>query len=323
MTRHRSTSDLKAPWNAPASRAASRNGSAGPAPASDAAPSPMKSNDDAIVYFNGAFVPKRDVRISPDDRGFLFGDGVYEVVRAYDGRLFEAEAHFERLARSLRALRIDGPDPAAFADVARRLMDDNDVHDAALYIQITRGEAPRKHTFPEAGTPATVYATVYRPSVAPEKWEDGVRAILVPDMRWARCDIKTVALPPNVLASQRAREADVEEAIFVRDGALTEGSHTNVCAVVGGTLVTYPKTPYILPGITRAVVLDLCRALGIPYSEEAVFEDQLDRVEELMILGTTTEVMPVVQLDNRPIGDGRPGPVTRRLQHAFRERIRQ
>ena len=280
----------------------------------------MASNDETIVYFNGRFLPKKDVRISPDDRGFLFGDGVYEVVRAYHGHLFAADAHWRRLARSLRALRIDGPDPSVFDDVARQLLRDNDLQDAALYIQITRGEAPRKHTFPEDETPPTVYAMVYQPKTSRQKWEEGVRATLISDMRWARCDIKTVALPPNVLASQRAKEADVEEALFVRDGAVTEGSHTNVCAVMDGTLVTYPKTQYILPGITREVVLDLCRELDIPYREEAHFEDQLGDVDELMILGTTTEVMPVVQVDARRIADGKPGPVTRRLQRAFRDR---
>ena len=280
----------------------------------------MRNPDETIVYFNGQFLPKKDVHISPDDRGFLFGDGVYEVVRAYDGRLFEAEAHFERLARSLKALRFPGPDVSVFGDVAQRLMRDNDLRDAALYIQITRGAAPRRHAFPGPDTPPTVYATVYAPQTSRQKWDEGVRAILVPDMRWARCDIKTIALPPNVLASQRAAEAGVEEALLVRDGVLIEGSHTNVCAVIEGTLYTYPKTPQILPGITRQVVLELCGQLGIPYREEAVFEDQLDRVEELMILGTTTEVMPVVEVDQRRIGDGRPGPVTRRLQQAYRQR---
>lgn len=282
----------------------------------------MNKPDEMIVYFNGQFLPKKDVRISPDDRGFLFGDGVYEVVRAYDGRLFEAEAHFRRLARSLECLRIEGPDPASFGDIAQQLMRDNDLYDAALYIQITRGAAPRRHAFPEPATPPTVYASVYQPTTSQRKWDEGVQAILVPDMRWARCDIKTVALPPNVLASQRAHEAGVEEAIFVRNGALIEGSHTNVCAVMNGTLYTYPRSQYILSGVTREVVLDLCRQLDIPFEEEAVFEDQLDRVEELMILGTTTEVMPVVQVDGRTIGDGRPGPITRRLQRAYRERAR-
>jgi D-alanine transaminase len=308
---HRS---LRKPRTAPAAPARTP---ASPAPESH--PSPMQNNDETIVYFNGQFLRKKDVRISPDDRGFLFGDGVYEVVRVYDGRLFEAEAHWKRLARSLRALRIDGPDPAAFADVARQLLADNDLQDAALYIQITRGAAPRKHYFPDPAIAPTVYASVFQPQLSRAKWSEGVKVILVPDMRWARCDIKTVALPPNVLASQRAREADVEEAVFVRDGALTEGSHTNVCAVFGGELVTYPKTPYILPGVTRDVVLDLCRQLGIPYREEAIFEHELGEADELMILGTTTEVMPVVQADHRTIGDGRPGPVTLRLQRAFCE----
>lgn len=282
----------------------------------------MSQASDAIVYFNGRYIPKRDVRISPDDRGFLFADGIYEVIRAYDGRLFETDAHLRRLENSLRALRIQGVDPAIFPDVATRLLEANDLSDAALYIQVTRGEAPRKHAFPEPDVPATVYATVYTPKIDPRKWDEGVRVILVPDVRWARCDIKTIALPPNVLASQRAKEADVEEAVFVRDGVLTEGSHTNVCAILDGTLVTYPLSNYILPGVTRAVVLDLCRRLGVPYREAPIYESDLDAIDELMILGTTTEVMPVVQVDHRTIADGRPGPVTLQLQQAFRRRAK-
>lgn len=282
----------------------------------------MSTSDEAIVYFNGQFLPKKDVRISPDDRGFLFGDGVYEVIRIYDGRLFEGPAHFARLARSLRALRIDGPDLGGFDAIAQRLLAENDLRDAALYIQVTRGVAPRKHAFPPPGTAPTVYATAYMPKLDPAKWENGVRVILVPEVRWSRCDIKTVALPPNVLANQRAMEAEVEEALFVRDGVVTEGSHTNVAAVFNGTLVTFPKTPYILPGITRDVVLALCAELGIPFREDAIFEHELDQAEELMILGTTTEVMPVIAVDGRPVGDGRPGPVARRLQQALQDRIR-
>lgn len=283
----------------------------------------MSPTPDPLVYFNGQYLPKSEVHLSPDDRGFLLGDGIYEVIRIYDGRLFAAGAHFRRMERSLQALRIDGPPADTFTDVAARLIRENDLTDAALYIQITRGVAPRTHAFPAAGTPPTVYATVYRPNIQPQKWEEGVAVTLVPDIRWARCDIKTVALPPNVLASQRAREAGVEEAVFVRDGVLTEGAHTNVCAVRDGVLLTYPLSNYILPGITRAVVLDLCRQLELPYREEAVFADELDQIDELLILGTTTEVMPVVTVDGQAVGDGRPGPVTRRLQQAFRERTRR
>ncbi len=272
-----------------------------------------------IVYFNGRYLSKDDVRISPDDRGFLFADGIYEVTRAYGGRLFRVDDHIRRLDRSLRILRIDPAPAAALPEIAERLLQANDLPDALVYVQVTRGAAPRNHAFPNPATEPTVYAAV-SPAVsnAPMQ-QDGTRVILVPDLRWGRCDVKSVALLPNVLANQRAHDAGAYEALFVRDGALTEGTHTNVCAVFDGELRTYPSTNYILPGVTRTVVLELCAAQGIPYRLEPFYEHELRRADELMILGTSTEVTPVVQVDDWRVGDGTPGPVTRRLQHAFRE----
>lgn len=283
-----------------------------------------------IVYYNGRFIPKQEVAISPDDRGFLFADGVYEVVRAYEGRLFESEAHMARLARSLAALRIQGPEPKRLIPVAQRLLAENDLEtgQATVYIQITRGAAPRKHYFPETETPPTVYAAPARFEPDPEKAENGVRVILVPDTRWTRCDIKSVALLPNVLASQQAMEQGAEEALFVRDGMVIEGSHTNFCAVFDGELVIAPNSNYTLAGITRKVVLELCRELDIPVRCFPIAQSELfDRhrrpsgpPDEFMILGTTKELMPVVRINERMVGDGVPGPTTRRLQEAFRQR---
>ena len=273
------------------------------------------------VYFNGRFMPKEDVRISPDDRGFLFGDGVYEVIRAYKGRLFKTEAHFKRLERSLRELHIDGVDVKELEDVAEQLLQLNHLEheDAKLYIQVTRGAAPRQHCFPAAGTPPTVYAYVstFQPPV--EKWERGVRVILVPDVRWARCDIKSVALLPNILACQQAKENGAEEAVFVRNGVITEGSHTSFCAVFDGVLNTHPKTNYVLTGTMREIVLELCGQLGVPFREFPIFERDLKKADEIMILGTTSEIMPVIQVDDWTVGSGKPGPIARRLQQAYRE----
>jgi len=271
------------------------------------------------VYLNGDFVPKEEARLSPDDRGFLFADGVYEVIRIYDGTLFALRPHLDRLARSLRELRINGIDVQKLGDVARRLVQDNHLEqgDAIVYFQVTRGAAPRRHAFPEAGTPPTIYATAYPITPPTVHWEQGAKVILMPDIRWTRCDIKSIALTPNVLANQRAKENGAVEAVFVRDGAVTEGSHANFGAVFNGRLVTYPKSPYILPGITRDMVLGLCRERGIPVEEFPVFEKDLKHADELMLLGTTTEVMPVVQVDHWTVGDGTPGPVTRTLQYAF------
>jgi D-alanine transaminase len=279
--------------------------------------------DGMIVYFNDRFIPKEDVRVSPDDRGFLFADGAYEVIRSYHGRLFKAEDHLRRMRRSLRELRIVGPDADSLGDIAGELIQVNDLGDgdAAVYIQITRGVGPRRHSFPDPDReiPPTVYVSAYPIQPPRKKWEDGVKIILVPDIRWARCDIKSVALVPNVLASQQAKERGAEEAVFVRDGAITEGSHTSFCAVFDGQLTTCPKTNYILAGITREVVLELCGELGIPFREFPIFERKLREADELVILGTTTEVMPVVQVNDWRVGDGKPGPITRKLQQAFCE----
>lgn len=276
-----------------------------------------------IVYYNGRFLPKEDVRISPDDRGFVFGDGVYEVAVAYDGRFFRMDEHLDRLARSLREVRIAGPERGVLENVAYELLQRStpDTPHAKFYVQITRGAAPRRHAFPEDGTSPTVYATI-GPYVLPEEqWERGVRVILQPDWRWARCDIKSVALLPNVMASQRAEEAGAFEAILRREGIVTEGSHSTVLGVFDGTVRTHPLTQRILPSITRAVVLELCAELGIPVEEQPFTVAQLQEADELILLGTTTGVMPVVQVDDWAVDDGVPGPITRQLQQAFRRTI--
>ncbi len=278
-----------------------------------------------IVYFNGQFVPKEEVRISPEDRGFMFADGIYEVIRSYDGKLFKAEQHFERMGRSLRGLRIDEPDKEDFASIAMELIRLNHLEkgDAKFYVQITRGAAERAHSFPEQETYPTVYATV--DSLPPNKYklENGVKIVLVPDVRWARCDIKTVSLLPNVLASQQAKESDAEEAVFIRDGVVTEGAHTNFFAVFDGRLATHPSTADILTGITRGVILELCGGLDIPYDERPVKEEELKHADEIFIASTISEVMPVVEVDDWKVMAGKAGPVTRKLQEAFREEVKR
>lgn len=274
------------------------------------------------VYFNGDYLPKEQVRVSPDDRGFVFGDGVYEVVRSYGGKLFALEAHLARLEFGVCELGITGVNTSALGEVAVELLRRNDLTtgDATVYFQVTRGSAPRSHSFPDPPVPPTVYlqAGRFRPKSDPAK---GVAAITVPDIRWARCDIKTVQLLPNVLANQQARAAGVGDALFVRDGVLLEGSHSALFFVFGEEVRTAPRNNYILPSITRGILLDLCRSSGIPAREAPVFVQDLPRATEAFIAGTTTEVMPLVQIDGRPVGDGTPGPVTRRLQQLFQGRI--
>lgn len=274
-----------------------------------------------IVYLNGDFIPQEEARLSPDDRGFLFADGAYEVFLAYDGRLFKADRHLARMARSLRELRISELDMDLLGEVAETLIRQNNLGqgNAVVYLQITRGAAPRKHTFPAPETPPTVYATAFAHTLPRQKQEHGIRVILAPDIRWTRCDIKSIALLPNVLAHQQAKDSGAEEAVFVRDGAITEGALTNVCAVFDGQLVTYPKSPYILAGVTREVVLELCEKLNIPFKEYPILEKDLRNTDELLICNTTSEIIPVIQVDDWTVSDGKPGPVTRALQQAYRE----
>jgi D-alanine transaminase len=275
------------------------------------------------AYFNGSFLSKADVRVSPDDRGFLFSDGVYEVVRSYGGRLFELAAHLDRLAASLAGLRLGGVEKDELAPVCNELLARNGLADAdaLVYLQVTRGAAPRRHRFPDPPVQPTVYGTAWA-FVPDHDPAAGAAVITVPDERWSRCDVKTVSLVANCLANQRAYEAGAVEAIFVRDGTLLEGTHTNVFGVSGGLVSTAPNSGYILDGITRRVVLELCAVHGIPAREEPVRLEELGALDELFLTGTTAEVTPVISVDGRKIGDGTPGPVALHMLDLFLERAR-
>ena len=278
-----------------------------------------------LAYLNGHFLPRSAASISVDDRGFVFGDGVYEVWRAVGGALFESDRHLARLQRGLDQLSIARPDLAGvrLQDVARRLLTDSDLleGDATFYVEITRGTAPRTHQFPANPVAPTVYATVNRLNTPEDVRERGAACITVPDVRWLRCDIKSIQLLPNVLAKQAAAAAGAIEAIMVRDGVVTEGSHTNVVGVLDGELRTHPTNHLILSGVTRAVVLEIARSLNMPVREEAFGERDATRLSELFLVGTTTDVMPVVRLNGAPVGDGKPGPIARRLQNELRARF--
>jgi len=276
-----------------------------------------------VGYLNGSYLPKEQIAISPDDRGFLFADGLYEVIRSYDGTLFQVQAHLDRLIYGARALRFNTVDFLYLIDVAQELIHRNHLSqsDATVYLQVTRGMAPRGHLFPSPETPLTIYATASSFSPSDAALEYGINVILVPDQRWTRCDVKTVSLIANVLARQQARDRGAFEAIFVRDGVALEGTHTNFFGVFDGTVVTAPRTNYILGGITRQVALDICKNLSIPIQERSILASELQDAEELMVIGTTTEITPIVTIDNKKVGSGRPGTITRRLQRAFRELV--
>ncbi len=279
----------------------------------------------STVYLNGRYVPKGEAMISVEDRGFNFGDGIYEVVRVIEGKLFAWDAHAARLANGLAGLRISGAgvDSATLRAVCEKLVADNGFAsgEATVYLQVSRGTAPRVHHFPGENVPLTVYAaaSAFKPNFAMR--ENGAKGITYADVRWARCDLKTVNLLGAVLGRQAAAEAGAYEAIFHRDGMVTEGAATNAFMVTGGVLRTYPLSNYILPGITRALLVALAHELRIPLDERPVTLRELPFVDELFVCGTTTDVQPIVELDGKAIGNGKPGQITVRLREALAVRL--
>jgi D-alanine transaminase len=284
----------------------------------------MGSKD--VVYVNGEILPRAEARVSVEDRGFVFGDGVYEVLRAINGRLFATRFHNDRLERSLDGIRItlnSGDSPARFVEIGSQLLRENDLTqgEATVYMQVTRGATTRAHAFPLPGTAPTIYISVARFTPYSDLALDGATAISHPDLRWGRCDLKTLNLLPNVLASQVAKERGAFEAMLVRHGVVTEGAKTNFFGVVNGTLRTHPCDNHILPGVTRSVLRDLASQLSIGVDETPISVSEIPSLSELFLTGTTTDVMPVVRLDDKPIGSGRPGELTRRLQKVLAESL--
>jgi D-alanine transaminase len=274
-----------------------------------------------IAYFNGRFMPKQDIHIPVDDRGFLFSDSLYEVIRHYPGGLFRPDAHIRRLNHGAGHLALSRTDFSFLIPVVQELILQNHLEDqdALVYIHVTRGCAPRSHPFPVPAPEPTIYAGVspFDTTLRDRQRETGIHAVTVPDIRWSRCDMKTTGLTANVLANQQAVEKNAQEAIFVRDGVLMEGTHSNFMAVFDDTVTTAPLSNYILGGITRDTVLVLCRDLGIRTAESPIYQTRVHLASELMVTGTTLEVMPVVFLDGKPVGNGSPGPTTRALQAAL------
>ncbi|CAA9349894.1 MAG: D-alanine aminotransferase [uncultured Gemmatimonadaceae bacterium] len=278
-----------------------------------------------LVYLNGEYLPRDRAMVPVDDRGFLFGDGVYEVSRALDGRVVDHDRHARRLARNLAELAIApaGLDEGALREIAERVLLGSALAagHATVYLQVTRGSAPRTHHYPDPRrVPPTVYVSASPFAPLDAARDAGVRVITLPDLRWGRCDVKSINLLPNVMAKQAAVAAGAHEALFVRDDVITEGAATNVFAVVDGVVRTHPLSTAVLPGITREIAIELAHALGLPVQEDALTLDELPAADELFLTSTTNDVMPVVAVDGRTVGDGAPGPVTRRLADAFAAR---
>ena len=267
-----------------------------------------------IAFINGRFLPWQDATVSIDDRGFQFGDAVYEVIRTYRGSPFEMSAHLDRLDRSATQLSISQPyTRRQWTQWIHQGLSLAGYQDAKIYIQVTRGVAPREHGFPSESRPTVVMTIRAIHPLSVEMRHTGVTACTCEDLRWGRCDIKSVNLLANVLAREEARKEGVFEAILVRDGLVMEGAVSNVMAVQGGVLVTAPESPRILSGVTRTVVLQLARREEVVVEERFMSIDSLYQADEVFLTGTTLEVLGVVQIDGKSIGNGHPGPVTQAL----------
>lgn len=281
----------------------------------------MTSHDD-LCYLNGSYLALADARVPVLDRGFIFGDGVYEVVPVYGRRPFRLEQHLDRLARSLAAVRIEPPHARGeWQDIITRLVAASPLPDVIVYLQVTRGVARRDFPFPKGVAP-TVFAmtsALTRPSAAQR--EQGLRTISVPDLRWHRCDIKSTSLLGAVLARQQAADLGLDEVVQHRDGRLTEGSASNVWVVKAGAVMAPPRDHWILEGIRYGLVEQLCAKAGIGVRIAEITMDEVCQADELMLTAATREILPIVELDARPVGDGRPGPVYRRLRQAYDDLI--
>lgn len=272
-----------------------------------------------LAYFNGNFLPKDQIHISPDDRGFLFADGIYEVIRWYEGFFFDMEGHMLRMKRSMREISVSWSEVDSFPSVAHDLIVRNNLQDtpSLVYIEVTRGAAPRSHAFPSPAVNPTVYSFARSLRPDKEKITAGIGAILRKETRWSRCDIKSVSLLPNILSFQEAWDVGCFECIFVRDGLITECAHSNAFFVIDGVLYTHPESENILSGITRKNILRLAHNAGIQVSLTAVPENRLKEISEAFITNTSFEIAPVVSIDKKKVGDGKPGPVTKLLREKF------
>lgn len=272
------------------------------------------------VYLNGQFVSPDQATVSVFDRGFIFGDGVYEVIPVFGGRMFRLPHHLSRLEASLAAIRLRNPHSTEeWKSILSRLLDGHANVDQSLYLQITRGVAPRDHAFPTNVTP-TVFAYTQPLNYSPAKQlAEGVAAVTADDIRWQRCDIKAIALLANALLRQQAIEQQAAEAILIREGVVTEGAASNIFFVKDDHLVTPPKGPFILPGITRDLVVEIAHANGIACDEQPIKATLLPSADELWLTSSTKEILPITRLDGKPVGRGKPGPMHAKLFALYKE----
>ncbi len=278
-----------------------------------------------LANYNGQEMYLDEVKVSPLDRAYLFGDAIYEVMRVYQGKIWLADQHFERMLNNLRSIHIEC-DFAAVKKHTLKTLENSGVENGTVYIQVSRGEAPRSHAFPPPGTPANVLIWVdhFEDNKMNESWKNGVSVITHSDIRWARCDIKSVNLLGNSIARQKAIEKGCYEAIFVdANNIVTEATSSNVFGIKSGELITAPKGKETLPGATREFLFGLTKELNISVKEDFITHEALYNLDELFLSGTVTEIMPVVKVDDKAIADGRPGNLTMKIQKMFIERTRR
>jgi D-alanine transaminase len=273
----------------------------------------------ATVYLNGQFMSSDRAMISPEDRGFYFADGVYEVIKYYKGKPFCFDEHISRLNHSLSGVKISFENTPGLSDVCDALINTNNFNNAyaGVYIQVTRGVAPRTHRFPEGNIEPTVFARAFSMPPYLNEMRDGVRLVTHEDIRWQWCHIKSIALLPNTVIFEEAATQGAFECMLIRNGFITEATHSNIMAVKNNTIYTHPQSNLILPGITRMAVLQLCRRNNIPVVEEPVKASEIENYDEWFICGAGSEIVPVIKIDDSPVSHAKPVPVTRLLQREF------
>lgn len=260
-----------------------------------------------LVYLNGEFMPLEEARISPLDRGFTFGDGVYEVIPVYNHRIFRLQEHLQRLDNSLRQIYMENPmSMQEWENILERIVGENDGDDQSIYLQVTRGVSPRDHAFDDKLKP-TIFI-MSKPLLQPDNTA-GAKAIVREDIRWHLCHIKAITLLPSVLLRHEARLAGAKEAILVSSGEVTEGAASNVFVCSQGRILTPPKSERLLPGITRDLIIELLQEADLPCEERTFDDDTLRQADEIWITSSTQEIVPIIRLDDRPVGHGKPGPV--------------
>ncbi len=279
-------------------------------------------SSDPMIYIDGRFTPRSQATMRVDDRGTLYADGVYEVLRYYAGRPFELDLHLQRLSQSLEKIRIQPPEDFERApQILQELVEQNQLADARVYWQITRGAAPRGALFPKGVKPTVLMTADPVPGLDPDAPVPTLTATLMPDERWANCWIKCLMLLPNVLAHNAANEAGFDAAILHRDTRITEATNANAFIVINGELWTHPADRWILNGVTRQVLIELAKQLNLPVREECFTSDQLCSADEVLLTGTTLHVAAVTHIEHQPIGDAKPGPITRQLHEAFIQHV--